>query len=61
MQATYYGVFDGHASHTVSLIVSKLLHMIVKVCYLCILGCGVGMGDSSRLIRRNLRKEMSKP
>lgn len=30
MQATYYGVFDGHASHTVSLIVSKLLHMIVK-------------------------------
>lgn len=28
--ATYFGIFDGHASHTVSLIVSKLLHMIVK-------------------------------
>lgn len=30
MPATYYGLFDGHASHTVSLIVSKLLHMVVK-------------------------------
>ena len=32
MSATYFGLFDGHASHIVSLIVSKLLHMHVKVC-----------------------------
>ena len=31
MGATYFGLFDGHASHIVSLIVSKLLHMHVKV------------------------------
>ena len=31
MNATYFGLFDGHASHIVSLIVSKLLHMHVKV------------------------------
>ena len=31
ISATYYGLFDGHAGHTVSLIASKLLHMLVKV------------------------------